>query len=111
MIRNSWIVKNQPVAQGYIAGTANGIVSINAKGVARLIYLLDIDTFQVLHMQASLNNGHYLIRALDPNREYIVFARDHHRDYEPVVYDYLKPATDLSHAEQEALWQQMLQAP
>ena len=34
-------------------------------------------------------------------------ARDPSGQYEPYCYDHVAPATDLSMAEQQALWQQM----
>lgn len=104
---SSW-TQTAAINSGYIAGTGGGIVSIDGKGAARRIYLLDAQTLQVLYVNHALNNGHYLLRGLDPSREYLLIARDHLRNYEPVAYDYVRPATDLTHVEQEELWQQML---
>lgn len=110
-MRAGFNIYPSPARTGYIAGSGDGIVTIAGEPAARTIYVLDAVNLAVLRTTTSWADGRYLIRGLDPGKEYILFARDHHRDYEPVVYDYLKPATDLSHAEQEALWQQMLQVP
>lgn len=101
----------EPPFGGYVAGTGAGIASIDGQGIAAPVIAFDCISLQVAQSAWSLDNGHYLLRGLNPEREYLILARDPSRNYEPVVYDYLKPANDLTHAEQEALWQQMLQVP
>lgn len=108
---SSWYSASAPVLSGYIAGTGEGIASMATKPAPCLIYLLDTESFALLHTGFALDNGHYLIRGLDPDKRYLLLARDPKGNYEPVAYDDVQPKNDLSHAEQEALWQQMLQAP
>ncbi len=90
---------------GYIAGDEDGIVTAGGESAGRDIYLLDVKTFEPLYVTASLDNGHYLFTGLDPNCEYLVIARDHNRQLEPAAYDYVKPANDLTIAEQRELWE------
>lgn len=98
------------VSNGYIAGNSAGIVTVNAKATARHIHLLDAQTLQYLQHIVSLNNGHYLFMGLDPNKQYLVMCRDLppngvDQRYEPFCWDYVTPATDLTIAEQQELWQ------
>lgn len=90
---------------GYIAGSGDGIVT--AKGVpsSRYIYLLDTLTMQLLQRILSLKNGHYLFLGLDPSKEYLVMVRDYKRELEPFVWDFVKPADDLTIEQQQELWQ------
>ena len=94
---------------GYIAGSADGIVTINGQPVSRPIYLYEVGSgislMTLVARQASLANGHYIFIGLDPNKQYLIMARDHNREYEPVVFDYVTPATDLTIAEQQELWE------
>lgn len=90
---------------GYIAGTADGIVSVAGQSASRMIYVFDVVTLTWLQTAKSLDNGHYLIMGLDPNKHYLIMCRDHEQQYEPAVYDYVQPATDLTIAEQMELWQ------
>ncbi len=90
---------------GYIAGTADGIVMVGGKPASREILVLNADDLALSQRTVSLNNGHYLIAGLDPNKRYLVMCRDHERQYEPFCWDYVRPATDLTFAEQLALWQ------
>lgn len=91
--------------KGYIAGTNDGIVTINGVPSARDIIVLDADDFSIVQRNASFANGHYLIQNLDPTKQYLIMARDYEKQYEPVAWDYVSPATDLTVAEQQALWQ------
>lgn len=88
----------------YIAGTADGIVTVAGQAAQRDIVLLDAVSLAVCYRTASLQSGHYLITNLDPTKEYLIICRDHEKQYEPFCYDYVKPATDLTVAEQQALW-------
>lgn len=90
---------------GYIAGSNDGIVTVLGKPSARGVVLLSADKLQVEGLTTSLVNGHYLFRDLDPDKEYLVMARDYKREVEPFAWDYVKPATDLSNTQQQALWQ------
>ena len=90
---------------GYIAGSSDGIVTVQGKPASRKIWLLDAATLAVEQIVTSLKNGHYMFLGLDPAKEYLVMARDYKKEYEPFVWDYVKPADDLTIAEQQALWQ------
>lgn len=89
---------------GYIAGAGDGIVTVLGKPARRDIWLLNAQTMTVEQIITSLSNGHYLFMGLDPAKKYLVMARDHKKEYEPFVWDYIKPADDLTIAEQQALW-------
>lgn len=90
---------------GYIAGTADGIVTVNSIPAQREIILFDARDLSVVDKTTSLKNGQYMFLGLDNRQEYIMMCRDYKRDYEPCVYDYVKPTTDLTIAEQVELWQ------
>ena len=96
---------------GYIAGTADGIVTVNGNPATRDIVLLNAQDLSVVQRSQSLSNGHYLLNGLDPNQKYMVMARDYNREYEPAVFDYVTPATDLTIAEQQELWQSWQTSP
>lgn len=89
----------------YIAGSADGIVTVQGKPASRKIWLLDAQTMMVEQVVTSLKNGHYMLLGLDPAKEYMVMARDHKKEFEPFAWDYVKPADDLTIPEQQALWQ------
>lgn len=90
---------------GYIAGSGDGIVTVQGKPSARHIYLLDAITMQLLRRNQSLPNGRYIFKGLNPAKEYLVMVRDYKRELEPFVWDYVTPADDLTVAEQQDLWQ------
>lgn len=94
-----------PEHTGYVAGTQDGIVTVGGKPASRKIYVLDAVTLQWLQTAKSTASGNYLITGLDPSKRYIVMCRDYKQDYEPCVYDYVSPSTDLTLAEQMELWQ------
>lgn len=89
----------------YIAGSADGIVTVQGKPASRKIWLLDATTMAVEQVVTSLSNGHYIFLGLDPAKKYLVMVRDYKKEYEPFVWDYVTPADDLTIAEQQALWQ------
>lgn len=94
----------------YIAGSGDGIVTVNGKPVSRHIFLLDAVDLTYLRHELSLDNGHYIFRNLDATKQYIVMCRDlpptaNEQRYEPAVWDYVTPATDLTIAQQQELWQ------
>lgn len=90
---------------GYIAGSADGIVTVRGLPSSRKIWLLNAKTMAVEQVITSLKNGHYLFLGLDPAKEYLVMVRDYRRELEPFAWDYVKPADNLTIAEQQALWQ------
>ena len=94
-----------PIAySGYIAGSGDGIVTVAGKPAERKIYLIDANSMVTEQVVVSLNNGHFLIKDLNPSKEYLVMARDFKREFEPFAWDYVQPATDLTLDEQQALW-------
>ena len=91
--------------QGYIAGTADGIVTVNGAAARRDIIVLNTQDLSVVQRSQSLSNGHYLLNGLDPTKQYLIMARDYNKEYEPAVWDYVTPATDLTVQQQQELWQ------
>ncbi len=89
---------------GYIAGSADGILTVAGEPARRQILVLDADTSTPVKSVFSLSNGHYLADDLDPSREYLILGRDNERQYEPFAYDWIEPANDLTIAEQRELW-------
>lgn len=92
------------VSAGYIAGTGDGIVTVQGKPASRKIWLLNAQTMAIEQVVTSLNNGHYLFLGLDIAKKYLVMVRDYKKEFEPFVWDYVKPADDLTVSEQQALW-------
>ena len=90
---------------GYIAGTNDGIVTVQGKPASRKIWLLNAQTMVVEQAVTSLKSGRYLFLGLNPAKEYLVMVRDCKKEYEPFAWDYVKPANDLTIAEQQDLWQ------
>ena len=99
------------VPQPYIAGSGNGIVTVNGVPASRHIFLFDANSTELLRRTVSLSNGHYIFNGLDSTKQYIVMARDYNKEYEPAVWDYVTPATDLTIAEQQELWQSWQTSP
>lgn len=89
---------------GYIAGSADGIVTVAGKPSARKIWLLNAQSLAVEQVVISLKNGHYIFAGLDATKEYLVLARDYKKEFEPFAWDYVKPANDLTIDEQQAMW-------
>lgn len=89
---------------GYIAGIGDGIVTIKGKPSSRKIWLLSAKTMLTSQVVTSLESGNYMFLGLNPNEEYLVMVRDHKKEFEPFAWDYVKPAIDLTIAEQQALW-------
>lgn len=93
------------VSRQYIAGSDNGIVTIKGKPDSRKIWLLNAQSLAVERITTSLKNGHYLFLGLEPDKRYLVMVRDYKKEFEPFCWDYVKPADDLTVAEQQSLWQ------
>lgn len=93
------------VKKGYIAGANDGIVTVQGEPASRKIWLINAETMVVEQVASSLNNGHYIFMNLTLNIEYLVMVRDYKKEFEPFVWDYVKPANDLTIAEQQAIWQ------
>lgn len=90
---------------GYIAGTGDGIVTVAGLPAQRDVVVLSANDLSIVARNASLKNGHYLITNLDPSKQYLIMARDYNKEYEPAAWDYVTPSTDLTIAEQQALWE------
>lgn len=92
-------------SMGYIAGTADGIVTVRGKAAKREILLMDANSpdYQFIGRVWSMDNGHYMFTDLDPDKQYLIMARDYNKEFEPFAYDYVTPATDITPAEQHAL--------
>lgn len=93
------------VGGGYIAGMHDGIVTVGGLPAKRQILLFDATNFRALGQTYSLHNGHYLLMGLNPNKRYLVLCRDYKQEYEPAVWDFVAPSTDLGIEEQQALWE------
>lgn len=91
-------------SNGYIAGSGDGIVTVQGKPASRKIWLINAQTMAVEQVITSLKNGHYLFLGLDSTKEYLVMVRDYKRELEPFAWDYVKPANDLTIAQQQAMW-------
>lgn len=97
-----------PTHRGYFAGTQDGIVTAGGKPAHGNIHIFDANSLLHIAGTRSLANGHYLIPYLDPARAYLILARHPLRHYDPVSYDNVKPAHNLTLREQADLWQSWL---
>lgn len=90
---------------GYIAGAAEGIVTVRGKAAKREVLLMDANSrdYQFVGRIWSDDNGHYMFTDLDPDKQYLIMARDYNKEFEPFAYDYVTPATDVTPDEQHAL--------
>lgn len=96
-------------ATGYIAGSGDGIVTAGGVPAVRKVCLLNVQTLEWVKVTKSLANGRYLFMGLEPSKKYLVMVRDlpptgSEQGYEPFCWDYVTPATDLTIAEQQQLW-------
>lgn len=94
---------------GYIAGSGDGIVTVQGKPASRKIWLLDAATLALERVVISLDNGHYILLGLNPNKKYMIIVRDFEPDGvkwtgEAAIWDYVKPMNDKSFEAQQALW-------
>ena len=90
---------------GYIAGSGDGIVTVQGKPASRKIWLLNAKTMVVEQVITSLKNGHYMFLGLNPDSRYLVMVRDYKKEFEPFAWDEVPPADDLTIDEQQTLWQ------
>ena len=102
-----------PILAGYIAGTGSGIVTLNNVPARCEVLCMPSDSkdYRWTSRTVSTSKGNYLFDELDPNKSYMVLARDPNKQYEPAVWDYVTPATDLTIAEQQELWQSWQTSP
>ena len=84
---------------------------MNGSPTIRDITVLDAMDLSVVTRSQSFSNGRYLLNGLDPTKQYMVMARDYNKEYEPAVWDYVTPATDLTLQQQQELWQSWQTSP
>ena len=83
--------------QGYIAGRANGIVTVDGQAASREILLFtQTANFALVLIDRIWSNadGTYLFKDLSTRHRYLVMARDNFGRYEPVAHDWVTPAVD-----------------
>ena len=111
ILQLSVVDRSNHYGTGYIAGTADGIVTVAGLPASRAIYLYALYNYKPMVLVAktwSTDNGNYIFDRIDPSLRYLVMARDYSEQYEPFAYDYVVPATDLTPHEQyllEQSWQ------
>ncbi len=89
---------------GYIAGSNDGIVTVAGQPAKRELVILDAKKLSIISKGVSLDNGHYIFTGLSLSKEYLLMVRDYKKEFEPFAWDYVKPADNLTVAEQKALW-------
>lgn len=77
--------------RAYIAGDAEGIVSVGGQPAERKILIFERQYFKVIRSQWSKPDGTYRFDFLNPDKEFLMVALDHKKQYEPVSYDFIKP--------------------
>lgn len=101
------VFDNKPLIKtGYVAGTGDGIVTIDGKPAVRLVYALNKD-MNVVAVSISAQSGQYLLKNLDPSQRYLVLCRDHTGVYDPACYDHIAPMNDKTGAEIGQLWHEI----
>ena len=78
--------------KGYIAGQAEGIVTVAGEPAARRIYLFARPAMTCIADTWSKEDGTYRFTRLSTDAQYLMIAADHKKQYEPVGYDYITPA-------------------
>lgn len=93
---------------GYIAGQADGVVTVAGKVASRAIYLYALYSYKPMVLVAktwSTAQGNYMFANLNTSMRYLIMVRDYAGQYEPFAYDQVEPATDLTPHEQYLLQQ------
>ena len=80
--------------RGYIAGQAEGIVTVNGNPASRRIYLFVRPQMVCVADQWSKDDGSYRFDRLNEDLEYLMVGTDYKKQYEPVSYDFIKPYVD-----------------
>ncbi|WP_165006248.1 hypothetical protein [Neisseria yangbaofengii] len=80
--------------KGYIAGEAEGIVTVGGQPASRRVYLFVLPSMECIADTWSKPDGSYRFDRLDSEKEYMMVARDYKKQYEPVSYDFIKPYVD-----------------
>ncbi|MBF0803365.1 hypothetical protein IR141_03195 [Neisseria sp. 19428wB4_WF04] len=81
---------------GFIAGRGDGILTVGGQPAEQRILLFERETFALVRGVWSRPDGTYLLDRINPDRDYLVLALDHKRQYEPVAYDFVRPAVPES---------------
>lgn len=79
---------------GYIAGEAEGIVTVGGQPAARRIYLFARPQMVCVADTWSRDDGTYRFDRLDENTEFLMVGTDYKKQYEPVSYDFVRPFVD-----------------
>ena len=89
---------------GFIAGSGTGIVTVGGVPASRRVLLMARDRLRVIADVWSNDDGTYRFERLNEDQAYIVMALDHQGLYEPVAYDFVRPASirDGSDAEPDS---------
>lgn len=80
--------------RGYIAGAAEGIVTVGGQPASRRIYLFARSNMECIADTWSKDDGSYRFDRLKEDEEYLMVATDYKKQYEPVSYDFIKPHVD-----------------
>ena len=84
---------NDPLLTGFVAGSGNGIVTVDGKPAQKRIVIFErLDSFPVLRQTWSYPDGTYFIDNLNKDKTYLVMAFDDKQKYEPVAWDFIKAA-------------------
>lgn len=94
LLRRGLLKQSVHTGKGYFSGEGEGIVTVNGEPASRRILLLDCATLRFVRGTWSNQDGTYRLSHLDPNRQYLMLARDHLGEWEPVAYDLLRPKVD-----------------
>lgn len=92
------------IAEGYIAGSGDGIVTALGNPASRKIWLFNAETMVIQQATVSLPSGHYIFIGLDVSKRYLVMVRDYKKELEPSCFDNVKPADDLTIEQQQTMW-------
>ena len=82
----------QYAGYGRIGGDLpTGIVTVRDNPARRRVVLMDRVSLKTVSTQWSRNDGSYGFTHLDENRDFILFALDHLKEFEPPAYDWVRP--------------------
>ena len=68
-----------------------GIVTVRDNPARRRVVLMDRQSLKTVATQWSNPDGSYGFTHLDETRDFILFALDHLKEYEPPAYDWVRP--------------------
>lgn len=78
---------------GYIAGVAPGVLTVNGAPASREIEVRDRSTRAIVFVGFCNPDGTYRVNGLNPARKYDVIARDWQGVYNDVIRSNITPAT------------------